>query len=159
MHPSPEMVPWRWVPVTCPEMVPLFAAPENDPSCAIVAAKFGVGLPGTLGCGTAKLNWPLLTVMVGWPGESHQLVFVASLFIPVMRIVLRYVPSNEVTGGGGPLACCTGGWLAQPESISIRTSEHRPVRDLAATTYFEAWLEWTVIFSFPWMVALVAFDL
>src|ERR1700733_3380488 len=80
------------------------------------------GLPGTSGCGTAKLNRPFATVTTSCPGESHQTVpLVAG--VSTLRIAVRYEPSNEVTGGAG------GGSLrmgpigpAQPPRIAARAT-------------------------------------
>ena len=103
--------------------------PENVPSAAKVAGRVGVGLPGTSGCGTARPNWPFTTLTTSCTGESHQTVPLVG-GVSMLRIVVRYEPSDEVTGGGaggslrmGPHATPNAsiGAIIAPRSASRRS--------------------------------------
>src|ERR1700748_2843384 len=64
------------------------------------------------------MNWPFVTVMIGWPGVWHQenpSTIRASL---VTRIALWYEPSNAIMGGVSVWLCVTAAGRPQ---LAIRS--------------------------------------
>jgi hypothetical protein len=138
-----------------PEIVPSLPWPENEPSCAAAGWKLGARSPGTLGCGTVQLNWPFAIVTIGWPGVWHQEASMAPAAADdVMRIMVRYEPSNAVMGGATGSVCIVPIELAQPATISIRAIGHTLTWGMAAILYLVARLEHMLIFWFPLTLAL-----
>jgi hypothetical protein len=84
------------------------------------------------------MNWPFVTVMIGWPGVWHHEYPATIAASWVTRIALWYEPSNAVVGGISVWLCVTAAGRPQLAINNARTTGESLIRGIFESCRF--WL-------------------